>query len=115
MKNTLILFISISFLFGIEQFFQDGLAAYNSRSENSSGVMAQPDQINIAIKAFNIAKQDPNHEIEASIYLLRCYYYKGKFVSQTDDEKKNIFNLPKEYFLKGSRFYRRIGTFILRY
>ena len=96
MKNTpLLLFISISFLFGIEQSFQDGVSAYNSRAENSSGLTVQPDQINIAIKAFNIAKQNPNHEIEASIYLLRCYYYKGKFVSQTDDEKKDIFNLGK--------------------
>ena len=95
MKNTLILFISISFLFGIEQFFQDGVAAYNSRSENSSGLMAQPGQINKAIKAFNEAKKHPNYEIKASIYLLQCYYYKGKFVSQSDDEKKDIFNLGK--------------------
>jgi len=96
MKNTLLLlFISISFLFGIELSFQDGVSAYNSRAENSSGLTAQPDQINIAINAFNKAKQDPNHEIEASIYLLRCYYYKGKFVSQSDDEKKDIFNLGK--------------------
>ena len=103
MKNTLILFISISFLFGIEQFFQDGLAAYNSRSENSNGVMAQPDQINKAIKAFNEAKKNPNQELEASIYLLQCYYYKGKFVSQSDDEKKDIFNLGKvlgEYLIE---------------
>ena len=95
MKNTLILFISISFLFGIEQFFQDGVAAYNSRSENSSGLMAQPGQTNKAIKAFNEAKKNPNQELEASIYLLQCYYYKGKFVSQSDDEKKDIFNLGK--------------------
>ena len=96
MKNRLLLlFISISLLFGIEQSFQDGVSAYNSRAENSSGLTAQPDQINIAINAFNKAKQNPNHEMEASIYLLRCYYYKGKFVSQTVDEKKDIFNLGK--------------------
>ena len=72
MKKTLLLFISISFLFGIEQSFQHGVFAYNSRAENSSGLMAQPDQINKAIKAFNEAKKHPDHEIEASIYLLRC-------------------------------------------
>ena len=94
-KTLLLLFISISFLFGIEKSFQEGISAYTSRAENSSGLTAQPNQINIAIKAFNIAKQDPNHEMEASIYLLRCYYYKGKFVSQSDDEKKDIFNLGK--------------------
>ena len=91
----MLLFISISFLFGIEQSFRDGVSAYNSRAENSSGLTAQPDQINKAINVFNEAKKNPNHEIEASIYLLRCYYYKGKFVSQSDDEKKKIFNLGK--------------------
>tara|TARA_B100001250_G_C19777216_1_gene780148 strand:- start:587 stop:1339 length:753 start_codon:yes stop_codon:yes gene_type:complete len=91
----MLLFISISFLFGIEQSFRDGVSAYNYRAENSSGLSAQPDQINKAINAFNEAKKNPNHEIEASIYLLRCYYFKGKFVSQSDDEKKNIFNLGK--------------------
>ena len=96
MKKTLLLLLSsISFLFGIELSFQDGVSAYNSRSENSSGLTAQPDQINKAINVFNEAKKNPNHEIEASIYLLRCYYYKGKFVSQSDDEKKKIFNLGK--------------------
>ncbi len=94
-KTLLLLFISISFLFGIEQSFQDGVSAYNSRAENSSGLTAQPDQINIAINAFNEAKKNPNHEIEASIYLLRCYYYKGKFVAQDDDGKKEVFNLGK--------------------
>ncbi len=73
MKNTLLLlFISISFLFGIELSFQDGVSAYTSRAENSSGLTAQPDQINIAINAFNKAKQDPKHEKEAINYILRC-------------------------------------------
>ena len=39
--------------------------------------------------------KSPEKELDAGVFLLKCYYFKGKFVSQNDDEKKDkIQNKP---------------------
>ena len=37
----------------------------------------------------------PGGELEAGVYLLKCYYYKGKFVADNNDTKKEIFSEGK--------------------
>ena len=90
-----LLFFVFSLLFGSDSSYQDGILAYNSRALNANGMVAQTTQIDQAIDAFTNAKQSPDHELDAGVYLLRSYYYKGKFVTQDDKGKKEIFNLGK--------------------
>jgi len=88
-------FYCTSLLLGQDTPFEAGMNAYSSRAENAGGMLANPDQINKAIDAFIKAKQVSDHELDGGVYLLRSYYYKGKFVAQDDDEKKEVFNLGK--------------------
>ena len=94
-KPFILLFV-FTFLMGNDPSYQNGVSAYNSRALNASGMLANPDQINLAINAFKKAQQNPNYELDAGVYLLQCYYYKGKFVAQEDDSKKVIFSLGKD-------------------
>ena len=94
-KPFILLFV-FTFLMGNDPSYQNGVSAYNSRALNASGMLANPDQINLAINAFKKAQQNPNYELDAGVYLLQCYYYKGKFVAQEDDSKKAIFSLGKD-------------------
>jgi tetratricopeptide (TPR) repeat protein len=92
-KIILIIIVCISFLFGVDSSFQAGVSFYDARSENSNGLVANSIQIDQAINEFKKVSQD--QELDAGIYLLRCYYFKGKFVEQTEKNKKVIFNLGK--------------------
>ncbi len=96
MKNPLLSFVvTLSFLIGSDSSFQEGVTAYESRAEKAGGMKAHPDQINKAIVAFKKAKENPNTELDAGVYLLKSYYYKGKYVAQDDETKKSVFNLGK--------------------
>ena len=88
-----ILFFSI--LIGNDLEFQDGIIAYAARAENAQGTIAQQDQIDKEITIFNQIYQGSANEFEAGVYLLKSYYYKGKFAVQDDELKKGIFNLGK--------------------
>ena len=96
MKNpfpSCILFFSL--LLGNDSALQEGIMAYEARAENAQGIIAQQNQIDKAIASFKKAYQDPIHELDAGIYLLKSYYYKGKFAVQDDESKKSVFNLGK--------------------
>ena len=72
-----------------------GLNFYNQRAEKSIGLNADPSLIGEAINEFLIAMKSPEKELDAGVFLLKCYYFKGKFVSQNDDERKDIYNKGK--------------------
>ena len=76
--------------------FEKGVELYDLRSEQSVGLKANPVYIDSAISSFLNAKNIKSYELEASIYLLKCFYFKGKYVFDNQEEKKNIFNKGKE-------------------
>ena len=67
---------------------EKGKNFYDQRAEKSIGLKADPNLIGRAIDEFLIAMKSPEKELDAGVFLLKCYYFKGKFVSQNDDEKK---------------------------
>ena len=71
--------------------FQRGVRSYDARATGSRGLNVQAGPINSAIKEFKKAYKNPDDELEAGIYLMRSYYYKGKFVAKNDEQKKAIF------------------------
>ena len=73
-----------------------GLTAFNQRAEGSVEDKARPEPINKAIKFYQLAIREPEDEIEAVIGLLKSYYYKGKYVAESDDQKKYIFDQAKQ-------------------
>ena len=76
--------------------FEKGVEFYDLRSKGAVGLQANPSYVDSAISNFSVAKNIKPNELEASIYLLKCYYFKGKFVFDNQDEKKHIFNKGKE-------------------
>jgi len=96
MKNLATCFVCIcSFLLGEMTSFEKGIKSYNTRAENAVGLKAQAGPINYAIEEFIKVQDNPEKELESGIYLLRCYYYKGKFVAESDKQKKAVFNEGK--------------------
>ena len=96
MKNLATCFVCIcSFLLGEMTSFEKGIKSYNTRAEYAVGLKAQAGPINYAIKEFIEVQNNPEEELESGIYLLRCYYYKGKFVAESDEQKKAVFNEGK--------------------
>ena len=88
------IFIIFSFLTAEKRPFEKGVNFYNSRSEGAVGYNVRPINIENAIKQFKKVSQDL--ELEAGVYLMRSYYFKGKFLVKTDDEKKEIFSKGKK-------------------
>jgi len=75
--------------------FERGVALYDQRANQSNGLTANKEYIEQAINQFLKAMKIPGDELEAGVYLLKCYYYRGKFVAGNDDEKKDNFNEGK--------------------
>ena len=75
--------------------FDLGILAYNKRAEGGSGELARKDPINQAISYFTDAAQIIDSELKASVYLLKSFYFKGKYVAKTEKEKKNIYDKGK--------------------
>ena len=76
--------------------FEKCIEFYDMRSSGAVGLKANPVYIDSAISSFSTAKNIKPYELEASIYLLKCFYFKGKYVFDNQDEKKHIFNKGKE-------------------
>ena len=91
-----VFFLCFSICFGKITPYDAGVRAYENRAVNAVGIVAQPDSINRAIIEFKKAEKNSETELNTGIYLLRCYYFKGKFVANTDNEKKAVFNEGKE-------------------
>ena len=77
-----------------EGFFEKGVAFYDARSDGAVGYNVKLLPIEHAIKQFKKASAD--FELDAGVYLMKCYYFKGKFLAKTDDEKKSIFSKGKK-------------------
>ena len=88
------IFIIFSFLTAEKGPFEKGVNFYNYRAEGAVGYNVRPLNIENAIKQFKKVSQDL--ELEAGVYLMRSYYFKGKFLVKTDDEKKEIFSKGKK-------------------
>jgi len=88
MKQLIIISFLFSTLFGQTNFVK-GMEQYLNRAEGSSGMKAQAGPINSAISLFESSLSE--NEEESMLALLKCYYYKGKFVL-TNVESKNQFS-----------------------
>ena len=93
-KVVTYIFIIFCFLTAEKSPFEKGVNFYNSRAEGAVGYNVKPINIENAIKQFKKVSQDL--ELEAGVYLMRSYYFKGKFLVKTDDEKKEIFSKVKK-------------------
>jgi tetratricopeptide (TPR) repeat protein len=73
----------------------EGDQHWNARAEGHVGGRAKAAQIDAAIGAYQKAvAQDPNN-VEARWKLLRAMRFKGAYVAQTVDEKKNVYGSAK--------------------
>ena len=75
-------------------FFEKGVAFYDARSDGAVGYDVKPYPIENAIK--QLKKASSNSDLDAGVYLMRSYYFKGKFLAKTDDEKKKVFSKGKK-------------------
>ena len=91
MKHILFpLFFFLSHLFSQSDLEKANLA-YASRSSESIKNKANESQILLAIQYYLAAIENESSH-QASIGILKSYYYYGKFVLDDNDEKKKIFN-----------------------
>ena len=94
--NFFIIVLSFSLLFAKKtSALSQGIKAYNFRAEGAVGFKIQAGPINQAIEQFLKAHKNLEKELEAGVYLLKCYYYKGKFLSNNDEQKKTMFGKGK--------------------
>ena len=96
-KYGLIIFIWAGILFS-QSNLEKGMTAYNRRAEGSIEDQANPKQINYAIEFFQFAMDES--KVEAVVGLLKSYYFKGKYIAKTKNEKKVIYNSAKELALE---------------
>ena len=75
--------------------FERGLLLYEKRANNAVDLKANTEFIDKAINEFLKGFKTADSELNAGVHLLRCYYYKGKFVAGNDQEKKEFFNQGK--------------------
>ena len=75
--------------------YERGLLLYEKRANNTVGFKANTEFIDKAINEFLKGIKTKDSELNAGIYLLRCYYYKGKFIAENNQEKKEFFNQGK--------------------
>lgn len=89
------IFISISLIIA-QNNIELGIKKYNERSSGSKGNKADGKIISSAINYFEDAIKTKDKELEAGIFLLKSYYFKGKHVATDDEERKLIYNLGKK-------------------
>ena len=92
--KVITLFI-ISFLNAELTHYERGVLLYEKRANKAQGLKANTEFIDQAINEFLKGFKTSGSELNSGIYLLRCYYYKGKFVAKDDKKKKDFFNQGK--------------------
>ncbi len=75
--------------------YERGVLLYEQRASKAEGLNANTEIIDQAINEFLKGYKTSGSELSSGIYLLRCYYYKGKFVAEDDQKKKDFFNQGK--------------------
>jgi len=90
-----IFFIYLTTLNSQDFNLMDGIKFYNDRHNNNNHIIASLSNIDQAINIFSKLLIDPDHQKEAALYLLKCYYFKGEYTNQSDENKKILFSLGK--------------------
>ena len=75
---------------------EKGIEFYNNRQEGSIKSVAVTTHINNAIDFFEESINNPRTESEAALYLMKSYYFRGKYVHRDIDKKKEDFNNGKK-------------------
>jgi len=94
-----ILFLMISILICQTDKFEEGVAYYNGRAEGANGLVPNADNISKAIKVFESLQEPYNTstaDLNASIYLIKSYYFMAQYVAKGNDDKLLYFELAKD-------------------
>ena len=75
---------------------EKGIALYNQRLEGSVKSSARPEPITNAIIHFQYALKNAATETDAALYLLKSYYFRGKYVHKDKEKQKLDFSKGKE-------------------
>jgi len=75
---------------------ENGIALYNQRLEGSVKSSARPEPITNAINHFQYALKNAATETDAALYLLKSYYFRGKYVHKDKEKQKFDFSKGKE-------------------
>ena len=75
---------------------EKGITLYNQRLEGSVKSSAKPEPITNAISHFQYALKNSATETDAELYLLKSYYFRGKYVHKDKKKQKSDFNRGKE-------------------
>jgi len=75
---------------------EKGITLYNHRLEGSVKSSAKPEPITNAIKHFQYALKNSATETDAELYLLKSYYFRGKYVHKNKEKQKADFSKGKE-------------------
>jgi len=75
---------------------EKGITYYNQRLEGSVKSSAKPEPITNAINNFQYALNNAATETDAALYLLKSYYFRGKYVHKNKEKQKFDFSKGKE-------------------
>ena len=75
---------------------EKGITYYNQRLEGSVKSSAKPEPITNAINNFQHALKNAATETDAALYLLKSYYFRGKYVHKDKEKQKFDFSKGKE-------------------
>ena len=75
---------------------EKGIALYNQRLEGSVKSSARPEPITNAISHFQYAIKNAATETDAALYLLKSYYFRGKYVHKDKEKQKFDFSKGKD-------------------
>ena len=97
-EKTLLISLLLAFCFG-QSDFQKGVTHYNKRLEGCIEDRAKHMQIEMAITYFENVLSNKTNKKEAALYLLKSYYFKGKFAEEDRALKKKILKKGKDFGL----------------
>lgn len=95
-RKTLTSMIAILMTASLSASVADGDAHWAKRATGASGAKAAPTHVDAAISAYEAALAENPEDLEARWKLLRALRFKGSYVLQTTDEKREIFDRAKE-------------------
>ena len=93
------IFLSSFFLVPIiycQSYLEKGISEYNQRHLGCVEDQAKPGPISSAIGHFEKALDKKDDKYEASLYLLKSYYFKSKFVIKDKKVKKDLLKKGKD-------------------
>ena len=75
---------------------EEGITFYNQRLKGSVKSSAKPEPITSAINNFQYALKNAATETDAALYLLKSYYFRGKYVHKDKEKQKFDFSKGKD-------------------